>query len=98
MPAPPPESEPAMVTAIGVMSASRAALADGTVADRPQLARGDLRITFERERGDHRHAVGTGVDHRRGVAGVDAGDAADRKTGPALPQHFGDAREPGRAD
>src|SRR5262249_46894474 len=98
MPAPPPESEPAMVTAIRVICPSRAALADRAVDDRAQLARGGLRVGLERERGDHGDAVGAGIDDGSGVAGVDAGDAAHRKARlPAL-ECRGDARQTLGAD
>src|SRR5262249_36146381 len=98
MPAPPPESEPAMVTAIGVIAPSRTPLADRAVDDRAQLAGGGLRVGLERKRRDHRATIGAGIDDRSGVAGVDTGDAAHRKARLALAERCGDARESLGAD
>ena len=108
MPAPPPESDPAMVTAIAVMRCVlvtlMAAGADGgrhrriffarRIDDGAQLARGGHRIGRERQRRDHRDAVGARRDHLRGVRRRDAGDAAHREIADAVAKHPHDAREP----
>ena len=66
MPAPPLESEPAMVSAIAVIAAPplRQRDVDGVA----QGARGEAGIGRHRQRRDHRDAVGAGGDHIGGVA------------------------------
>ena len=96
MPAPPLESEPAMVTAIAVMRVARRSSAPSTTARR--FVRGLRRIGRERQRRNHRHAVGAGRDHIGGIAGIDAGNAADRKSGLARAHRLHDIAQAGNAD
>src|SRR5690242_12272127 len=77
MPAPPEESEPAMVKAIGVISPSPAPLE--RVVDRlAQGASGGGRVWRERQSRNDGDAVGAGVDDVPGIGGGDAGNGADR--------------------
>ena len=59
---------------------------------RAQLLRGLRRIGRQRQRRNHRHAVGAGRDHLGGIAGIDAGDGADRKSRLARAHRLHDAR------
>ena len=96
MPAPPPESEPAMVTAIGVMTASAP-----RARRRPRRAcscAAAVGSRRERQRRDHRHAVGAGRNGRAGIGGIDAGDGAGGKFRIALAEHVDDAAQALDAD
>jgi len=68
MPAPPPESEPAMVERD--RRHHRPRCAKRAVDDAAQIARSRPRIVLARERRDHRDAVGTRRDRLAGIAGV----------------------------
>src|SRR4051812_48215965 len=60
--------------------------------------RGRLRIGLERERRDDGNAVGPGRDGLTGIAGIDTGNAAERKAWRPPAENLGDARQTGRAD
>ena len=77
---------------------ARPRCASARVDHRAQLLRGKRRIARQRERRDHRDAVGAGRDHVGRVAGIDAGDGADRKPGFARAHRLHDGAQSGDAD
>jgi len=95
IPAPPPESEPAMSRR---WASSRASLRQHRIDDLAQGARRGGRIGRERQRRDDGDAVGAGGDDFGGVRRIDAGDATDRQFCRATPQYADDPRQAFGAD
>src|SRR3954464_14737944 len=93
MPAPPPESEPAMVTAMAFIRHSPRKPPDGA-----QLARRGFWVRMHRQCGNHRDTIGTCLDHRRRIARIDPRDAADPQLATACTQCRTELAQTGGAD
>ena len=109
MPAPPPESEPAIVSATGMVTAPArvrvrqpaapwARNSERGVDNLAQLAGGGRRVRGVRQGGNHRNAIGARRDHRLGVRRGDAGDRADWKIADAARETPDDCARSRRAN